>query len=617
MSWGNPWILIALAIPLLGAFGIRRLMRQTPRPQWPAMMRVAISGHRVRPATPRRSRPAFLVMLAIALAVVAIARPQWGEHIEESFSHTREVIIALDLSRSMLTEDVTPSRLEHAKRIIGDLLSSLKGESVGLVVFAGTAFVQVPLSPDYQIVREFMPSLDTDYMPQGGSDYSRMLDAALEGFSEAPDRDRYLIVLSDGESSTESWNARLDALSKRQIHVLSMGLGTEKGGFIPDQQGGYMADANGDVVNSKLMPATLQALARRTNGKFVNASSLEGVGDVRALLAETVETGRKGRVGNESSVVQSERFQWFLLPAVLLGLVSLATEFRQRPKPRQVRPLAAPPEASAQADTAGEKAAARAESNKGPSSLAAGIALLAVALGVTPDARAHFDSQAEFEVREVFDSNPVQRLRAITEHLAEFDYDAYDLRLMVEEAIKYGIDAQRTGLMPSEGVLRDAIEASRHGQQLDASIADWSYYRSQLTAMLAPAEEAAAKEESSQAKKELLDEEDNPPITTGDSSQQSATDSFGQGASSKTDATLGDLSADKDAPVQRRKPTPPGKARTATARSPTSEGGGPQDAILALSKKRLDDVAKKDSPGRVHQLLSGGTQQRDSNQVDW
>jgi Ca-activated chloride channel family protein len=365
------------------------------------------------------------------------------------------------------------------------------------------------------------------------------------------------------------------------------------------------------------MPATLQALASRTNGKYVNASTLGNVDDVKALLAETVETGRKGRVSNESNAVRTERFQWFLLPAVLLGLLSLAREFRQRPKPRQIRPTPALHGEQMHSQSSESRAdiafnAARIDR----SAVAAGIALL-IGLAATTEVHAHFDSEAEFEVRQVFDSNPAQRLRAITEHLAEFGYDAFDLRLLVEEAIKYGVDAQRTNTEPAEGVLRDAIEATRHGEQLDSAIANWSYYRSQLTAMLESTGDGPPKEEESQSRKELLDEEDNPPMVTGESSQQSASDSFGQGASSQTDAALGDLSAKEDSPLQRKKPKPPGKVRAVTARSSRSGGGGPEDAILALSRQRFEEATRKDSPGRVHQLLAGRTQQQETSKVDW
>jgi Ca-activated chloride channel family protein len=599
-------MLLALILPVLGFILLRRAARSGLLMRWPAMQRVAISGNKIRPALPQRQPITVFVILAIAFALLAIARPRWGEDSSQSFSQTREVMIAVDLSRSMLAEDVAPSRLDHAKQLTEYLLDSLQGESVGLVVFAGTAFVQVPLSPDYRIIREFMPSLDTDYLPRGGSDYSKMLDAALDGFSETADRDRYLIVLSDGESSTEGWEQRLGRMAEREIHVVSIGLGTAKGAFLPDlQNGGYLADANGDAVHSKLMPATLEALARRTGGKYFDAGALADVDDVKALLTQTVETGRKGRVANAAGSAEIERFQWFLLPAILFGLASLLREFQQRTKPRQIRKDEHGPVTTASPDV--------------PTRLAAAIAItVALSLAVPPAARAHFDSEAEFQVREVFDSNPTERLRAIADHLAHFGYDAFDLRLMVEASIRYGIDAQRTGTAITEGVVRDAIEATHQGERLDTSIADWSYYRGQLTAMLEPPGSATT-EDKSQAPDAVMDEENERPIVTGDSSQQSANDSFGEGASAKTDATLGDLTADGEPDVQRgKKPKPPGNVRAAAVRpARSSSPGDSEDPILKLTRKNLDEAARRDSPGRLHQLMATEESQADPNQFDW
>jgi Ca-activated chloride channel family protein len=292
---------------------------------------------------------------------------------------------------------------------------------------------------------------------------------------------------------------------------------------------------------------------------------------------------------------------------VLLGLSSLALEFRQRPKPRQVVPREQRRAATARA--------------AGASSLAASLTLFVstlAALGIASEARAHFDTEAEFEVRQEFESNPVDRLRKITEHLAQFDYDAFDLQLMVEASIQYGIDAQRTGTAVSEGVIRDAIEASHRGEKLDTSIADWSYYRAQLAAML-ESREGTAQEEESQARKQLMDEEDNPPTVTGESSQSFANDSFGQGASTKTDAALGDLTPGEEIIPQRgKKPPPPKNVRTATATRAKSGGGDSEDPILKLTRKRFEETVKKDSPGRVHQLLAESTElQHPENQVDW
>jgi hypothetical protein len=435
-------------------------------------------------------------------------------------------MIALDLSRSMWTEDVGPSRLDLAKQTVEKLLNGLKGESVGLIVFAGTAFVQVPLSPDYQIIREFMPSLDPDYMPQGGSDYQKLLEAALEGFGEKRDRDRYLVILSDGESSTRGWQNRLADLAKRDIHVVGIGVGTAKGGFINDQKGGYLADRNGDAILTRLQPATLQTLANRTNGKYVEASTLATPEAVRALIKDTVETGRQGRVNNEATNMQIERFQWLLIPAVLLGLA---------------------------------------------------------------------------------------------DHMAKFGYDAFDLQLMVEATIKYGVDEKRQGNPPLEGAIHDALEAARLGEQLDPKRAPWSYYRSQLAATLVADADDATNGERSKNPHEANDEEDNGPMVIGQNTQHGGSDSYGEGAASKGDAALGDLSADDNfiPPHRDHKPKPPSSVRNATFTHSGGENSDNQDPILAFAKKNLAQVIKQDSPGRLHQMLAEDTGEQKDNEMDW
>jgi Ca-activated chloride channel family protein len=603
MSFGNPWYLLALLLPLFGVFALRRHVGRGTGRRWPAMSRVAITGDRLRPLRRAAARPAPLVLAAVALGLVALSQPRWGEHSEDLYIHTRQVMIALDLSRSMgaedaggagLSGDVPPSRLERARYLTGQLLDALRGESVGLIIFAGTAFVQVPLSTDYQIVREFLPVLTPDYMPQGGSDYKGMMEAALEGFGEQADSDRYLFVLSDGESSTADWETRLADLEERQVHVVALGLGSDKGAFIPDGFGGYLQDQDGGTIHSRLMPATLQALAKRTNGQYLDASSLRGPEDVQTLIRRTVETGQKGRQNAEVNLVEHERFQWFLLPAILLALIGLWREFQQRPRPREIR-------------------------QRHSHALAAGLLLVAL-VGAAPPVRAHFDSEAEFDVREVFTTNPTERLRAITRHLGEFGYDAYDMRLMVEATIRYGVDQQREKLPVSVGAIHDAIDASHQGERLNASIASWPYYRAQLTAMLQQIEDSSLAEEDTGSRKELLDEEDNPPMVTGEGNQSFASDSFGQGTATRTDATLGEMPEDLDAPRPRRrdKPPLPKNVRAMAARN-NAGGGGPDDAVLKLQQQRLAEIGKNDSPGRVHQLLAEmtGTRSNPQNNFDW
>ena len=143
-------------------------------------------------STPRRTRPRVWLFLGLALAVFALARPQYGRIDEPVFDQSREILLAVDLSRSMLTPDVKPSRLDRAKLLITSLLERLAGERLGLVVFSGTAFLQSPLSADYEILREFLPNLGPDFLPEGGTNYSALIQTSLAAFNQTASADRFL-----------------------------------------------------------------------------------------------------------------------------------------------------------------------------------------------------------------------------------------------------------------------------------------------------------------------------------------------------------------------------------------------------------------------------------------
>jgi Ca-activated chloride channel family protein len=161
------------------------------------------------------------------LVAVALARPQLGNVEETVFDQSREVLIALDLSASMLADDVKPTRLARAKLLIGNLLDELQGERVGLACFAGTAFLQVPLSSDYEVLRDILPGLDPSFLPQAGTDFTGMLRVAGEAFGQSTAADRFLIVLSDGEAHDEEWRTGLAELKKKGVKIISLGAATD------------------------------------------------------------------------------------------------------------------------------------------------------------------------------------------------------------------------------------------------------------------------------------------------------------------------------------------------------------------------------------------------------
>jgi Ca-activated chloride channel family protein len=575
MSWANPWMLFALLLPAAAAWLVRRAQLNS-KPLWPAMSRVSVgSNGSVQVTRPRKSdHPAYLILAAVALGIIALARPQWGEQSEQSFSQSIEVMIALDLSRSMWTRDMPnqTARLGAAKATIGQMLDSLRGENVGLVVFAGTSFVQVPMSPDYQIIREFLPSLDPNYMPVGGTDYDRMLASALEGFSQSDDRDRYLIVLSDGENTRPGLEPRISGLLRRNVHVIGIGFGTESGAPIPDQKGR-------NPVVSRLTPATLQELATRTEGRYMPATELSDAAEMRKLIKDTVESGRAGRVKNANATVAVERFQWFLVPAVLFSLLSLVREFRRHPRPRVI---------------------ARA---------AAVLAALTIVFGVLAPlrAQAHHNEEAGFEVKEDFKGDPTQRVRAIASHMGKFGYDPYDLKLLVQAAMQFAISERARGRLPLEGVMHDAVDAAHLGKKLDPQLAQWDHYEAQIRDLLAPLPVEAKEQDPENGYTDDEDEDDEQnyrPVPLRKAKDKEGRDLFGRNTRARSEFALGDLSGDETFAPQE----PHGGRRSPRKSQPTAPTPGvtpADDPTMAEARKNFAIVVKADSPGRVHQLLNG------------
>lgn len=337
MTFGQELFLFGLIVPIIGMLWIIVFKKRTDSAnQLPKAKRVRATFAGVSEIESRLARPSkWLFLVGLTLVIIALARPRWGEVYTEVFQRSREVIIAMDLSKSMLAEDIKPNRLERAKLVVESLLDNLQGESVGLVVFAGTAFLQSPMSPDYQILRGFLKDLNPDFIPQGGTNYDAMLQTALDSFKQSDSQaDRFLIVISDGESLDNSWSQHVEALKSQNARAICLGFGTPDGGLIPDGQGGYHKDSAGAVVLTQLEPDTLQSLASQTGGVYREANVWV---DLSALIEETVKRGAAGETGSLSQSIHIERYQIFLAPGLLLILISLYREFPFTPKPRLIQ----------------------------------------------------------------------------------------------------------------------------------------------------------------------------------------------------------------------------------------------------------------------------------------
>jgi Ca-activated chloride channel family protein len=526
---------------------------------WPKILRVwAGARHAAVGGGRHNTRGRLLLWLGLTFGVVALARPQWGRVEEPVFDQSREIIIALDLSRSMLAADVRPSRLERARLLIQGLLDGLQGERVGLVVFAGTAFLQVPLSADYEVLNDFLPSLNPAFMPVGGTNYAAMLRAVLDAFGAGSSADRYLIVLSDGESQDEDWKDLVDELRQKNIRVIGLGVGTPEGAIIPDGAGGYVKDERGAVVFSKLNSSTLQELARATNGVYTDASTWVDLG---ALLKRTVETGRRGEFKERRQARQIERFQWALAPALLCLLLSLWREFPVRPRVRSL-PL--------KADT-GKRIP---ETGKTAAATAVVLLILLSGIRYPVSAMAAEDTSAY--------AAPLGKL--VERLAAQPTLGAGDFAALAQETVTWGRRLQESQQPVMPGPVHDALAGVAAGEGLNPKAADWPRLRRDL--------------------EELLKEPPQPPPQEQQQQQNEQPEQKQQ-----QDQTKNPEPKPKDQP-----PPPPKQPEQANTGETQRIGGQPPpqndraNPSLALPIQKLDQLRNQDSPAELFQMLDSREQ---------
>jgi Ca-activated chloride channel homolog len=602
MSFHSPHLLWLLA-PLVLLFSWE-LARHTTRSiqTWPKISRAWAGAFNVSLGTKHttaETRPRIWLWFGLTFCILALARPQWGVVEEQVFDQSREVLIAVDLSKSMLAQDVKPSRLDRSKLLIQSLLDGLKGERVGLVLFAGTAFLQSPLSSDYEILREFLPAMNPDYLPEGGSNYKAMLEASIQAFGTST-ADRYLIILSDGESTEDDWKSLSDSLKQKGIRIIGLGVGTAQGAFIPDATGGFVKDERGAVVLSRLNNATLQELAQVTGGAYADASTWV---DLPALLRKTVDAGRKGEFSEKNTARMIERYQWFLAPGLLLLLISFWAEFPVRPRERAL-PLG--------------KASGQQLEARGGQVVHAALVLLALALAsrLSPLARAA-ESGADTLAKPL--ATTVARLAE------QGGLSAKDCSELAQTTITFGQRVKSAQQQPPESVIHDALQAVDLGEKLEAKAADWPRVRQELQDLLKkdePPPEDKKQDQDQQKQDQQKNEKQNQNQQQQKQEQQKSEqqkqdeqkepDQKQQPQESKD--AFGDMQEPKEKKPQ--PPPQPGTQKVGGQQDKKSEEKS-QDPELAMPLQKLDQVRNQDSPAKLQQLMQGQQQKPKTTGKDW
>ncbi len=273
-----------------------------------------------------------LLVVSVALLVTALGRPQFGSRVETLRREGQDIIIALDLSTSMVAEDMAPNRLQKAKFAIADLIGQLRGDRVGLVAFAGEAFVQSPLTLDYGAANLFLNAMNPDTISVQGTNLGQAIEVALDAFAETDRRHRVLVVMTDGEDHEGAVDGAVERAREAGVQIYTVGIGSAEGVPIPefDASGrarGFTRDADGTVVTSRLDEATLQTIATRTGGAYYRASP---AGSELALLAAELTAGDGQEFETEQVTLFDEQYQLFLGLALALLVAELLVSDRRR-----------------------------------------------------------------------------------------------------------------------------------------------------------------------------------------------------------------------------------------------------------------------------------------------
>jgi len=281
-------------------------------------------------STRRKIRHA-LIVASVALIIVAAARPQWGYTLEETSVKGLDIIVAIDTSKSMLAEDIPPNRLARAKLAALDLLQLAQTDRLGLVAFAGGAFLQCPLTIDDTVFRQSLDTLDVNIIPQGGTALAEAINTARTAFKEGENH-QVLVIFSDGEDNDEGAVAAAQEAAKAGMKIFTVGVGTPDGEIlrVKDVKGrtDYIRDANGNAVKSRLNENLLRAVASATEGGFY--IPLRGARAMNELYEKGLAPLPKSEGQEKTLKRYHEQYHWPLGAAILLLLIEILLPERKR-----------------------------------------------------------------------------------------------------------------------------------------------------------------------------------------------------------------------------------------------------------------------------------------------
>lgn len=322
-------LLIVPALMVIRAIVNRRQLKRQKRFGDPKLLKLLTPDvSRFRPLVKFN-----LLLGALAVVIIMLARPQMGSKIQHEKRNGIEAIICMDISNSMKAEDVVPSRLDKSKMLVENLVDHFTNDKIGLVVFAGDAFVQLPITSDYVSAKMFLQNIDPSLIETQGTDIARAITVGMRSFTQQEKVGRAIIVITDGEDHEGGAAEAAAEARKRGINVFILGVGSVKGAPIPTGNGGYMTDATGQTVMSALNEPMCQDIAKAGSGTYIH---VDNTSDAQEQLNDELTKLQKGETNSVIYSEYDEQFQAFGILAVLLLIAEICVMEAKNPLLRNV-----------------------------------------------------------------------------------------------------------------------------------------------------------------------------------------------------------------------------------------------------------------------------------------
>ena len=265
-----------------------------------------------------------LLLLAIVCVIIALVNPKMGTKMETVKRQGIDIVFAVDISKSMLAEDVAPNRLEKTKQLVSQIINQFGNDRVGIVGYAGSAYPVLPMTTDYSIAKMYLQSMNTNMVSSQGTAFNDAIQLAVD-FFDVKDTSKLIILISDGEDHGEGAEDAIEMAKEKGVRILTIGVGTEKGGPIPlrDDKGtivSYKKDSEGQTVTTKLYPEVLKNIADKTKSKYIVGSSTK---EVVEELKKSLDKIEKSEFESQQIADFESQYQWFLALGFLLLLVDI------------------------------------------------------------------------------------------------------------------------------------------------------------------------------------------------------------------------------------------------------------------------------------------------------